>query len=591
MPFRAVFDGQQISALNFDEAAWRALEAQARAAPSTLQLRCCRTEAVPCTSPLGRHFFRHRVSPENCNWQPESEEHRDLKEQIAEVVEKARWAAEVEAIGNDWKADVLATRGKARIAFEVQLSPQGQAITTFREERYEASDVLPWWIVGARNGGSGFGSKRVIKLNGGTADKRAAGITKDIGVFLQRIEDHVEIARALKRALRTIGLVPAVESIGGIPSVFRLSLDEGVQPIVIGEIGPGAIRDFDTLQKQSAEAPWGAVAQFVKSSRQIKGFGATAFFLKSSSMEGEIAGIIERMVAGGMRWIGNDDCETIEAACVWYDDRCTKCQADMIRVPFLVCAHRKVWPKRPPNVVQFSTYAPEVQERTIKRLELRLGRPVGGLVHDSFGQPPAREMPLPQICLACGHTNKDSLISAADAIHWPESDVDLWLKTEAMEQGWRIPKAPSERPLPSASAWQACIDIARKKREDDEAEQERRRRQLEAERRTFEERLKALREEAQAKAAAEKEAALRAAAKLAEEVAARRKLDAENARAEKLTLARDRLGSLALSKFRDTQLASLWMNSYDPKLRGRPFDICGERLDDCQKRLAGIQYR
>jgi hypothetical protein len=55
---------------------------------------------------------------------------------------------------------VLATRGKVRIAFEVQLSGQGQAKTRFREDRYEDAAVLPWWIVSSRrNSGSGFGSR------------------------------------------------------------------------------------------------------------------------------------------------------------------------------------------------------------------------------------------------------------------------------------------------------------------------------------------------------------------------------------------------------------------------------------------------
>lgn len=591
MPFRAIFDGHPLSARDFDATLWASLCAGVSDSPEKLQMLCCQATAIPCVSPRGRYFFRHRSQPSSCDWKPESDEHLDLKAHVADAVSSAGWTAEIEHVTPQWKADVLATRGKARIAFEVQLSTQGQAETEMRERRYWASNVFPWWIVNKRNDGDGFGSENRIPLIGDTPDERIKAVGSDIVSFLKRVESHVAIARALKSALVRRNLKPHLATIGGIPSVFRVRIERSIQPIVIGELGLGALPDIAAVKEDGKTAPWGAIAQFVRTTNQVRGFGATAFFLRRSDLDLEIDEIVEKLTTDRLKWVGRESKDAVEAAYVWYDDSCSKCSKEIVRVPFLIHAHRKVWPMRRASVAASHTLSTESYDRTVARLEKRLGKIVGKIVQHSrsFGQEPEPDEPLTQVCPHCNALLSDSLVTAAEAVLWPFPEIDFNVNVPAAAQGWREPKSLPILSLPDQSVWVNALSKARAKRAQEQAEKERKRLEQEETNRLALEKWREERDRQNAEAAAAEE-------RKANELAERRRLaeaahqaQLADARAIRLAKAQEDLRGLALRKCQDQRKVELWLKNYDPKLGGRPIEICGDAFEACRKRLEAIR--
>jgi hypothetical protein len=100
------------------------------------------------------HFY-HLTTPTTCEGdRRETQEHLRLKAEVAAAASDAGWSVEVEAAERDesgrvvWQADVLATRGRARVAFEAQLSRPDWSEMLERQRRYMRSGVRGLWFVG-----------------------------------------------------------------------------------------------------------------------------------------------------------------------------------------------------------------------------------------------------------------------------------------------------------------------------------------------------------------------------------------------------------------------------------------------------------
>lgn len=142
MPLKCLRGGDEIYAFDMEsDGAWEALR-KGNAETRDLRMPCCGAEVVLRTSPLGtRHFAHKRTGP--CETAPETKEHLLAKRLVIEGLRRTGWEAKPEQdgatpAGERWKADVLAARGKARVAFEIQWS---------RQERYAASDVRGLWLL------------------------------------------------------------------------------------------------------------------------------------------------------------------------------------------------------------------------------------------------------------------------------------------------------------------------------------------------------------------------------------------------------------------------------------------------------------
>lgn len=153
MPLRCIKNNQNFYSFNLNDKEWEALRKENKQT-DCLRFKCCDSKVKLTQSSLGTKFFAHLRKGE-CTSEPESKEHLLAKEHIVEGIKRTGWDFETEAnpekcditpIGREWQADVLATKNKAKIAFEVQWSRQDKAETIRRQNRYKESDVRCLWL-------------------------------------------------------------------------------------------------------------------------------------------------------------------------------------------------------------------------------------------------------------------------------------------------------------------------------------------------------------------------------------------------------------------------------------------------------------
>lgn len=138
--------GDVLLASNYDAISWRVLAADNRN-NKHLVMPCCGRHAILKTSHLGTMFFAH-IRREGSICPSESEEHLLAKDLVARAAIQAGWHAETEVAlkPHGIVADVLATKGKQRIAFEIQWSRQKWEDTEKRQAAYKEAGVRALWL-------------------------------------------------------------------------------------------------------------------------------------------------------------------------------------------------------------------------------------------------------------------------------------------------------------------------------------------------------------------------------------------------------------------------------------------------------------
>ncbi len=149
MPLVCLNNGELLKSFGLTDDRWTAIKTSYRG--MSLSMRCCSSPAIPKVSSLGTRFFAHK-SRARCQTAPESPEHLQAKFIIAESAEAAGWRASTEESGTDpdgntWIADVICTRRKATVAFEVQLVTQSLEVIRARQERYRRSGIRGLWLI------------------------------------------------------------------------------------------------------------------------------------------------------------------------------------------------------------------------------------------------------------------------------------------------------------------------------------------------------------------------------------------------------------------------------------------------------------
>ncbi|HEY8360882.1 MAG TPA: competence protein CoiA family protein [Ramlibacter sp.] len=155
MPFSALAPEGPVTLLGADAITVENLRRRNRL-EGCFTAKCCGAPLTVRTAPGKAPHFVHKVVPASCEGdRRETAEHERLKEFIAVAAAQAReWSVETEAVHRDpqsrrmlWRADVLARRRRAAVAFEVQLSNADFALMRSRQERYRAHGVRGLWFV------------------------------------------------------------------------------------------------------------------------------------------------------------------------------------------------------------------------------------------------------------------------------------------------------------------------------------------------------------------------------------------------------------------------------------------------------------
>ena len=150
MPLRCLGpDGQSVQSFDLSEAEWSALGRE-NLRLRQLRMPCCDASVVMKVSTRGLKFFAHK-SRGPCQTAPETEAHLALKTLAVRATRRAGWTCSTEASGSSptgetWTADVLAHKGEAKVAIEIQWSPQTNEESLYRQERYRQSGVRCLWL-------------------------------------------------------------------------------------------------------------------------------------------------------------------------------------------------------------------------------------------------------------------------------------------------------------------------------------------------------------------------------------------------------------------------------------------------------------
>ena len=151
MSFKALRNGEYIYSFQYSLKEWIDLKADN---VSSFKMGCCSNQAILKTSKLGTQFFAHKAKPKNsnCSTGGESAEHLHVKYLVMKALDRSDWNVEVEKRGftpdgEEWVADIYAERRKAKIAIEVQWSPQTYIETRRRQEKYAQSGVRCAWLL------------------------------------------------------------------------------------------------------------------------------------------------------------------------------------------------------------------------------------------------------------------------------------------------------------------------------------------------------------------------------------------------------------------------------------------------------------
>lgn len=152
MAFACLKQGEVTYSFHYSLEEWINLKTKAKSLD--LKMNCCGSPAIMKTSALGTQFFAHKSKgSDNCDaGNGESKEHLYAKYIVSKTLHGMGWHVELEKRGSTpdgqvWIADIYAEKGRAKMAVEIQWSPQGYVETMRRQDLYTSSGVRAVWLL------------------------------------------------------------------------------------------------------------------------------------------------------------------------------------------------------------------------------------------------------------------------------------------------------------------------------------------------------------------------------------------------------------------------------------------------------------
>ena len=150
MGFLSIIEDKEIYSFRLNDEQWDRLRSKYK--DLNIKMPCCNTRAIPKKNKLGTQFFAHHPSSACGFSSGESTEHQFCKYLIAKTLSKLGWTVFLEHRGQTpqgeiWIADIYAEKDSAKIAIEIQWSPQSLEETKRRQQKYIDSNVRAVWFL------------------------------------------------------------------------------------------------------------------------------------------------------------------------------------------------------------------------------------------------------------------------------------------------------------------------------------------------------------------------------------------------------------------------------------------------------------
>lgn len=156
MPLKCLGDDDRpIFSFDYSREAFESLR-RAHRKDSRLRFDCCDSRVGLRISSTGLPHFYHLNRQASCHYATESESHLRLKYLVMLAARTAGWTAECEVQNSAsdktrWRADVLLTKGKARVAVEIQLAKLPWEEICRRQEQYRLAGIRGLWLLSQDN--------------------------------------------------------------------------------------------------------------------------------------------------------------------------------------------------------------------------------------------------------------------------------------------------------------------------------------------------------------------------------------------------------------------------------------------------------
>ena len=150
MGFLSIIENKEIFSFMLNDEQWDRLKYKYK--NLSMHMPCCQTRAIPKKSKLGTQYFAHHPSSTCSTPTGESIEHQFCKYLILKYLYENGWTVTPEFRGQTpsgeiWIADIYAEKNKAKIAIEIQWSPQNIEETKRRQEKYKQSGIRAVWFM------------------------------------------------------------------------------------------------------------------------------------------------------------------------------------------------------------------------------------------------------------------------------------------------------------------------------------------------------------------------------------------------------------------------------------------------------------